>query len=262
MQHQKITVPNCSHLNQVENFENSFMVCTDCGVEIEQIYCNPPLSSCDEKWINEQSFFKSYNDKQFDFIDNCIRRDQIPDSCTFKIYDHYLKIKTEHDQKTNLNEVAAVAIYDWKKKNLSSGLSADDVSALTHINKKQLFKCEKKRKSNGVSFNSVKSILTTAPIEELGLKHRDRLLLKSISSKFKDNDCKPQSIASALVLLYILASGKTCTHNKIFKMFKISSMTLHRTKKKIEKKANSILTKLHQRKMNKKLLRKNENPHL
>ena len=104
------------HLNQVENFENSFMVCTDCGVEIEQIYCNPPLSSCDEKWINEQSFFKSYNDKQFDFIDNCIRRDQIPDSCTYKIYDHYLKIKTEHDQKTNLNEVAAVAIYDWKKK--------------------------------------------------------------------------------------------------------------------------------------------------
>ena len=73
MQHQKITVPNCPHLNQVENFENSFMVCTDCGVEIEQIYCNPPLSSCDEKWIDEQSFFKSYNDKQFDFIDNCIR---------------------------------------------------------------------------------------------------------------------------------------------------------------------------------------------
>ena len=86
-------------------------------------------------------------------------------------------------------------------------------------------------------FNNIKSILATDPIEELGLKHRDRLLLKSISSKFQDNDCKPQSIASALVLLYILASGKTCTHNKIFKMFKISSMTLHRTKKKIEKKS-------------------------
>ncbi len=99
-----------------------------------------------------------------------------------------------------------------------------------------------------MAINDIKSILATAPLEQLGLKHRDRLLIQSISSKFQDNDCKPQSFASALVLLYILASGKTCANNKIFKMFKISSMTLHRTKKKIEKKANSILTKLLQRK--------------
>ena len=39
-------------------------------------------------------------------------------------------------------------------------------------------------------------------------------------------------------------------------MFKVSSMTLYRTKKKIEQKANSILTKLLQRKMNKKIVEK------
>ena len=98
MQRQEIIVPNCPHLNQVENFENSFMVCTDCGLEVQQIYCNPPLSSCDEKWFDEQSYFKCYNDPQFDFIDNCIRRDKIPDSCVYEIYDYYRKTKLETTQ--------------------------------------------------------------------------------------------------------------------------------------------------------------------
>ena len=253
MQRQEIIVPNCPHLNQIENFENSFMVCTDCGLEVQQIYCNPPLVSCDVKWFDEQSYFKYYNDPQFDFIDNCIRRDKIPDSCVYEIYDYYLKTKLETTQKTNMNQVAALAIYNWKRNSLATGLSADDVSALTHVEKKTLFKCEKKKKSP-VAINDIKSILATAPLEELGLKHRDRLLIQSISSKFQDNDCKPQSIASALVHLYILASGKTCANNKIFKMFKISSMTLYRTKQKIEGRANSIITKLLKRKLNKKIV--------
>ena len=108
MQDCEITVSNCPHLNQIENFENSFMVCTDCGLEVEQIYCNPPTTSNDEKWFNEKSFFKTYTNKQFDFIDNCVRRDKIPDSCAYEIYDHYLKIKSKTKQKTKLNEVA-----DW-----------------------------------------------------------------------------------------------------------------------------------------------------
>ena len=87
MRHEKITVPNCPHLNQIENFENSFMVCTDCGVEVQQIYSDPTLSSCDVNWIEEQSFFQSCpNDKQFEFIDNCVRRDSIPDSCAYEIF--------------------------------------------------------------------------------------------------------------------------------------------------------------------------------
>ena len=60
MQNREITVPNCPHLNQIENFENSFLVCRDCGLEVQQIYCNPPLWSSDEKWFNERSFFKTY----------------------------------------------------------------------------------------------------------------------------------------------------------------------------------------------------------
>lgn len=247
MKDEKITVPNCPHLNQIENFENSFMVCTDCGVEVQQIYCDPPLSACDANWVEEQSFFKSYNNKQFEFIENCVRRDSIPDSCAYEIYDYYLKIKSKHNQKNNLNEVAAVAIYDWKKETQSHGRQAEEVCAITHYNPQQLFKCEKKRNSDFVPFNDVSSIIGNAPIEELGLKHRDRLNLQSISAKFQDNDCKPQSIASALVMLYILASGKKCTNNKIIKMFHISSMTLYRTKKKIQEKANSILAKLLQK---------------
>ena len=238
-----MTVPNCPHLNQIENCENSFLVCTDCGLEVQQIYDNPPLRACNEKWFNERSFFKTYDDKQFDFIDNCIRRDKIPDSCVYEIYDYYLKIKSEHKQKTKLNEVAAVAIYNWKKKTLSSGLSADDVSAITHVSKKDLFRCEK-RKRGRVRFNDVKSILSTAPIEELGLKHKDRLLLKSVCSRFEDNDCSPKSVSAALVQTYISLSGKKSTNGKIIKLFNISNMTLYRTKRKIEEKANPILTRL------------------
>ena len=252
MQRQEIIVPNCPHLNQVENFENSFMVCTDCGLEVQQIYCNPPLSSCDVKWFDEQSYFKYYKDPQFDFIDNCVRRDNIPDSCTYEIYDLYRKEKLETTQTTDMNQVAALAIYNWKRSTISAGLTADDVSALTHVKKKHLFKCEKKKRGP-VPINDVKSILNAAPLEELDLKQNDRLLLQSISSKFQDNDCSPKSIASALVHLYISASGKKCTNNKIIKMFTISNMTLYRTKQKIEERAICILTKLLQRKLNKKI---------
>ena len=73
-------------------------------------------TSNEQQWLYEQSFFKTFEDKQFDFIDNCVRRDQLPDSCVYDIYDYYLKLKSKHKQKTNLNQVAAVAIYKWKIK--------------------------------------------------------------------------------------------------------------------------------------------------
>ena len=63
MQDCQVIVPNCPHLNQIENFENSFMVCTDCGLEVDQIYCNPPTTSSDEKWFDKKSFFKTYPDR-------------------------------------------------------------------------------------------------------------------------------------------------------------------------------------------------------
>ena len=161
--------------------------------------------------------------------------------------------KIRVQQKTNMNQLAALAIYNWKRDSLATGLSADDVSALTHIEKKNFIQVWKKKKSP-VAINNVKSILSSAPLEQLGLKQNDRLLLQSISSHFQDNDCSPKSIASALVHLYISASGKKCTNNKIIKMFAISNMTLYRTKQKIEGRANCILTKLLQRKMNKKII--------
>ena len=243
MQDSQVIVSNCPHLNQIENFENSFMVCTDCGLEVEQIYCNPPMTSSDEKLFDKKSFFKTYPDRQFEFIDNCVRRDKIPDSCVYEIYDYYLKIKSKTEQKTKLNEVAALAIYDWKKKTLSSGLSADDVSAITHVKKKDLFKCEKRKKGR-IQFNTIKSVLSTTSIEELDLKHKDRLLILSVCSKFEDNDSNPKSISAALVQLYISLCGKKSTNAKIIKLFDISNMTLYRSKKKIEKKANPILKRL------------------
>ena len=104
MNNTKITVPNCPHLNQVENYENSFSVCTDCGLEVEQIFSHPQPTSNEQQWLYEQSFFKTFEDKQFDFIDNCVRRDQLPDSCVYDIYDYYLKLKSKHKQKINLNQ--------------------------------------------------------------------------------------------------------------------------------------------------------------
>jgi DNA invertase Pin-like site-specific DNA recombinase len=87
-------------------------------------------------------------------------------------------------------------------------------------------------------------VLSTASIEELGLKHKDRLLISSVCSKFENNDISPKSISAALVQLYILLCGKKSTNAKIIKLFAISNMTLYRTKKKIEKKANPILKRL------------------
>ena len=247
----QITVPNCPHLNQVENFENSFSVCTDCGLEVEQIFSHPPLTAVDRQWLFDESFFKTFKDKQFDFIENCIHRDQLPDSCTYEIYDFYLKLKSEHKQKTNLNEVAALAIYTWKRKNTVVGLNLDDVSSITHIDKKKIFKCESK-KSGKIKYNTPKSIIATTPIEQLDLSYKDMLIIKSVCSKFKGNDCNPKSIAAALVQIYCSLEGKKITNNKIIETFNICNMTLYRTKKKIEKKANSILTKKIKKYMNKK----------
>lgn len=256
-----ITVENCPHLNQVENFENSFSVCTDCGLEVEQIFSHPPLTAVDRQRLFDESFFKTFKDKQYDFIENCVHRDKLPDSCTYEIYDFYLKLKSKHKQKSNLNEVAAVAIYTWKKENKVVGLNVDDVSTITHIDKKKIYKCEAK-KSGKIKYNTPKSIIATAPIEALGLKYKDMLIIKSICSKFKGNDCNPKSIAAALVHIYCSLEGKKITNSKIIEAFNICNMTLYRTKKKIEKKANSILTKKMKKIMNKNSKNDLQNIHI
>ena len=236
----EIIVPNCPHLNQIENFEQSHLVCTDCGLEVEQIFCYEPKISNDSEILAAVSY---YNDEHFEFIDNTIRRSDLPDEFSLEIYKYFRKKKRLNKQSKDLNTLAAFCIYDWSRKHKTTKSTIEDIACITKIDKKKIFKCEIKNKGP-IRFNDVKSILNNIDLRPFKLKESDRTKLISICNKFTHNDSQPKSIAAVLTQLYCSLSQRKTTNDKIKKTFNVSPMTLYRTKKKIQNKAIPILKKI------------------
>ena len=78
------TEKTCLHTEQVEDTDNSYFICTECGIQLQQIfhcaYNNYEVVQCDKNNI-------------YEFIDNCARRLNLPDCMTKEIFDHFMKIK-------------------------------------------------------------------------------------------------------------------------------------------------------------------------
>ncbi len=74
----------CSHSKQVENADKSYFICDECGIQLQQIF------HCAN---NNYELVQHNKNNMYEFIDNCVRRLNLPDCMTKEIYDHFMKIK-------------------------------------------------------------------------------------------------------------------------------------------------------------------------
>ena len=101
------TEKTCLHTEQVEDADNSYFICTECGIQLQQIfhraYNNYEVVQCDKNNI-------------YEFIDNCARRLNLPDCMTKEIFDHFMKIKVKKAIKMSFTwqVIASTIISYWQ----------------------------------------------------------------------------------------------------------------------------------------------------
>ena len=221
------TEKTCLHTEQVEDTDNSYFICTECGIQLQQIfhcaYNNYEVVQCDKNNI-------------YEFIDNCARRLNLPDCMTKEIFDHFMKIKVKKGHK-NVIHLASYSIYNYL---ILAGMARklSDIVDVTKVHRHYILKYSP---PDSNKFNDVKDILENMALIPFKLTEADRRKLISISNKFLDNGNSPYSIAGALTQIYSSFIKKKITGKIISKYFKISPMTLNRAKKLIEKQVIAIL---------------------
>ena len=102
---------NCPHRNKVRNYENSHLVCYDCGVQMEEIFCLPDISRILKKEYDYEKNDDDFDSEIYDFIDNCRKRLYLYDSLTHEIYNHFIKIKNNQSKKGKI-PLAVVILFD------------------------------------------------------------------------------------------------------------------------------------------------------
>ena len=88
----------CLHTNKLENIDSSYLICQDCGMQLQQVFRSTfgnskPLSADITKYEKNDAY---------EFIDNCIERLNLPSCMSKEIFSHYMKIKEKSPSKKYL----------------------------------------------------------------------------------------------------------------------------------------------------------------
>ena len=205
------TEKTCLHTEQVEDADNSYFICTECGIQLQQIfhcaYNNYEVVQCDKNNI-------------YEFIDNCARRLNLPDCMTKEIFDHFMKIKVKKGHK-NVIHLASYSIYNYL---ILAGMARklSDIVDVTKVHRHDILKYSPQDSNK---FNDVKDILENMALIPFKLTEADRRKLISISNKFLDTLVSSQSIKSDFfrisialnVISFKLPIGVDTKYNPFFK---------------------------------------------
>ena len=221
------TEETCLHTEQVEDADNSYFICTECGIQLQQIfhraYNNYEVVQCDKNNI-------------YEFIDNCARRLNLPDCMTKEIFDHFIKFKVKKPHKDAIH-LASYSIYNYLIL-VGHARKLKDIINVTKVHRHNILK---HMPQHSVNFNDVQDILENISLIPFKLTESDRRKIISISDKFLDNGNSPYGIAAALTQIYSSFIHKKITDKIISKYFGISGMTLSRAKKLIKEEVIAIL---------------------
>ena len=94
--YQKMNSMNkCLHENKIENIDSSYLICQNCGVQVQQVYRSTfgnskPLSVSITNYEKNDSY---------EFIENCVERLNLPSCMCKEIFNHYIKIKEKSPSK-------------------------------------------------------------------------------------------------------------------------------------------------------------------
>ena len=220
------TEKKCSHSVQVENADNSYLICDECGVQLQQIF----------HYANNNYEFVQYNkNNMYEFIDNCVRRLNLPECMTKEIFDHFMKIKVKKAHK-NVVHVASYSIYNYLIL-VGMARKLTDIVNVTKVHSRDILKyCPK----HTIEFNDVKDILENMALMPFNLTESDRRKILSIHHKFLDNGNSPYGISAALTKIYSSFINKKIKNKILLTHFQVSAMTLFRSKKLIEKEVIAI----------------------
>ena len=221
------TEKTCLHSKQVENADNSYFICAECGLQLQQIF------HCAN---NNYEFVQYKKNNMYEFIDNCVRRLNLPECMTKEIFDHFMKIKVKKAHK-NVLHVASYSIYNYLIL-VGMAKKLTDIVNVTKVQSRDILKyCPK----HSIEFNDVKDILENMTLIPFNLRESDRRNILSIHHKFLDNGNSPFGIAAALTKIYSSFINKKIKNKILLVHFQISAMTLFRAKKLIEKEVIAIL---------------------
>ena len=221
------TEKKCLHNEQVEDADNYYYICTECGVQLQQVF---------HRANNQYEVVQCNKNNIHEFIDNCARRLNLPECMSKEIFDHFMKLKVKKGHK-NAVHLASYSIYSYL---ILAGM-ARKLSDIVDVKKVHRHDILKYSPQDSNKFNDVKDILENMPLIHFKLTEADRRKLMSISNKFLDNGNSPYSIAGALTQIYSSFIKKKIAGKIITAYFKISSMTLSRAKNLIEKEVIAIL---------------------
>ena len=224
----------CMHSDKIENIDSSYLICQDCGTQLQQIFRSATGNS---KLLSAETS-KHEKNKAYEFIDNCISRLNLPNCMSKEIFNHFMKMKEKNPSK-NFFHLASYSIYDYLIRN-EMGRNLEDIINVTKVKKQDILKCSSLNECP-VKYNDLRSILENVPIISFKLSEKDRWKLISISHEFLEYANSPYSIAAALTKIYCSTINKKIGDKILSKHFKISAMSIFRAKKLIEKQAIAIL---------------------
>ena len=119
----------CTHSNKIENVDSSYLVCRNCGKQLQQIFRSATGNS---KPLSANASRHEKNEA-YEFIDNCMTRLNLPDSMSIEIFNHFTKMKEKRPSK-NFFHLASYSIYDYLIRN-GMGKDLETIVDVTKVKK-------------------------------------------------------------------------------------------------------------------------------
>lgn len=248
----------CSHQHTVEDFGEGTVVCTGCGLVIDdQIYIHPfPFDSCTNKTdivLNIYSKKMQNNEelrimkvssvgKVMHFIKEVAARAHIPDVHVDYAYNLYGKLSSELAKtKYSFEEIAAFSIYETLIRHRCPR-SPEEVHAITGVPTRTLWKIEHQLLK--ITKHSA-NMPATAIAEDYIFRFCDMLSINyyvaleirhSLTQKyFGLNHLRPYCLAAFAILTFCCKSPFNKSVREISEVCNVSSATLYRLKRMYSK---------------------------
>ena len=210
-------INSCSHEHEVINQREGDIICSDCGLVMDTYY----IEEFEKNDINENisSFVNN-------FVFEMLERLNVPKSFSSYIFKNISNSKINKQSESFLSGIIYNTLIERKIP-----FTMKDISGVTGISSKKIFKEEKKNKDvKNIVIIDWSEILERA-CSKLNLNYKDYTLIKE-EIKNKNNGFNPSTVISAHIYLYCKKHSIKLLMKDISSVTGISCMSIKRYIKK------------------------------
>ena len=204
------TNTSCQHLNEITDYVEGAIVCTDCGLVLSSVFLN--------NYCNTEIEIKIKNN-QCDYILEILSRLQMPDFFKNIIYKNLLCIDLKY--RKNENAIAYVIYKTLNDENC--GITIKDISAVTGYTEAQIY-----------NFQSSNECVILNPLNQVEKFCRLLQLPKNSYSVIKENiptistGHNPTTVLGAAIYIYCKSINFNVSIVKIAQTLNISFISIQR----------------------------------